>query len=63
MLILGNKSLFKKNAIKLEEFEKELRVNEASVTKRLPFKEDIRSREVSRNEYIYKIFIKITVRC
>ena len=52
---ISNKSFFKK----IEEFEKELRVNEVFCYQKVNFsKEDIRSREVSLNEYIYKIFIK-----
>ena len=55
---ISNKSFFKK-CNKIEEFEKELRVNEVFCYQKVNFsKEDIRSREVSLNEYIYKIFIK-----
>ena len=55
---ISNKSFFKK-CNKIEEFEKELRVNEVLCYQKVNFsKEDIRSREVSLNEYIYKIFIK-----
>ena len=55
---ISNKSFFKK-CDEIEEFEKELRVNEVFCYQKVNFsKEDIRSREVSLNEYIYKIFIK-----
>ena len=55
---ISNKSFFKK-CNKIEQFEKELRVNEVFCYQKVNFsKEDIRSREVSLNEYIYKIFIK-----
>lgn len=55
---ISNKSFFKK-CNKIEEFEKELRVNEVFCYQKVNFsKEDIRSRDVRLNEYIYKIIIK-----